>query len=93
MDEQGLEQPIPDFIELNAEAMSFTVETSSNTDAGTYTLVMQVTYSNHQDAFRQCETELEVIPVIPTDFLGVVNSKPYFDIQNIEDLSMGIPHH
>ena len=86
MDEQGLEQPLPDFIEFNAEAMSFTVETNSNTDAGAYTLVMQVAYSEYQDAFRQCETDLDVIP-IPSTFNEIVNAKPYFDIQNIEDFS------
>ena len=76
MDEDEEKHELPDFIDFREASVSFKVETTTNGDAGNYTLVTQISYKDYPTAMRECQTELEVLPAYTANI--TVNAAPYF---------------
>ena len=68
---------LPEFIEFNSDTYSYFVESYSNIDAGNYTLVTMIIYSDYPGVWRMCNRTLEVNETITPPV--VTNEKPYFE--------------
>ncbi len=80
-EDDGTLEELPTFI--NLISLTYEIFSSSNNDAGNYTIVTEISYDINPDISVQCELELDVLEfeVSPT----ITNSKPYLVFNSEED--------